>query len=79
MPISHEVPDGITSPSIQAISISVLSNLLLSPSSINCEPANFFLPSTPLMSVFSIGEYRSTPGMASLIFFAHSRFLNSSP
>ena len=79
MPISQDVPDGITSPSIQAINTSVLSKRELSPSSINCEPANFFLPSTPLISVFSIGEYKSTLGMASLIFFAHSRFLNSSP
>ena len=79
MPISAQVPDGRTSPSIQAIRTSVLSNLLLSADSISFEPANFFFPSTPLISVFSIGEYKSTPGKAALILAAHSLFRSSSP
>jgi hypothetical protein len=41
---------------MQAMSISVLSNLILSPFAISYEPPNFFLPSTPFISVFSTGE-----------------------
>ena len=67
------------SPSIHAIRTSVLSNRVLSPSATSFEPANFFLPSVPLISVFSIGEYRSTPGTAARIFAAHSVLRSTSP
>jgi hypothetical protein len=64
---------------MQAIKISVLSSLSLSAFSISFEPANFFLPSTPFIAVFSMGEYKSTPEIASLIFYAQRVFLKKSP
>jgi len=60
---------------MQARRISVVSSLALSASAISLEPANFFFPSIPLMSVFSTGEYKSIPGKASLIFLAQAVFL----
>ena len=64
IPISEHVPLGSTSPSMQAISTSVLSSLWQSASAISLLPANLRLPSTPLISVFSSGSYKLQFGNA---------------
>ena len=79
LPHSAAVPAGTTSPSIHAINTSVLSKRSLSPLAISREPANFFLPSTPLMAVFSTGLYKLISGKALRNLCAHSVFRSKSP